>query len=461
EVKAVLTAHAKPDVYRRISYRAALVPKDSCPATQKYRPMSRRAEEVRLAAKGLQPGEWRLLVQTQGAPGYEEMTVPLRVLPPGNPHEVIIDEYNRLLVDGKPMFPCGFYGAPDNDELTKPIADAGYNTVLTYAQDPEVCRRWLDMCQRLGLWGIVHVPRPFVPNFDEDKLRAAVRKVKDHPALLAYYLFDEPSPSRPGERPEDLKRVYDVLVDEDPYHPVTICINVPANERVYLESYDVLMIDVYPVRHVRGRLTEIAERMDHAWSSTEGRKPVWFIPQTFGWDVVVGLEGPPTWLTPTPEEERAMQYLALTHGARGSVAYCYHVYTGYDAEAKKKGQWPWKLGGYLPTQQKALWSALAQLGAEYKALQAALTQPAVAQAQFGTIHVAWFTDGGPDAWLLAVNGERDHKDEQAVPALPPEISRTPARAEDAFTGRPVELKAGKLNLRLNPMETVAIRTRLR
>ena len=44
--------------------------------------------------------------------------------------------------------------------------------------------------------------------------------VKDRPALLGYYLFDEPYPGRPNQAPADLKRGYDILCDEDPFHPV-------------------------------------------------------------------------------------------------------------------------------------------------------------------------------------------------------------------------------------------------
>ena len=134
-----------------------------------------------------------------------------------------------------------------------------------------------------------------------------------------------------------------------------ICINVPEHERLYHDCYDVLMIDVYPIRPNRLPLATIADRMEHAWRSVKGKKPVWFIPQAFGYDVVEGLKGPPGYLTPTPKEEVAMHYLALTHGAKGILAYCYHVYTRYDPERKRHKKWPWILGGYLADKQPKLW----------------------------------------------------------------------------------------------------------
>ncbi len=458
---AELRAHATPEVYGNLKYSVAVVPADEEPKTRQWRTMTAAVEGLALGPADLGPGDWRLLVEVQGAPGVEALEVPLKVLPPGDPHEVTIDDANRLLVDGKPLFPCGFYGAPDDEDRTRPIADAGYNAVLTYNSNPEWCRKWLDLCQRLGLWGIVHLPRPFVDKFDEDKLREAIRVVKNHPALLAYYLIDEPSPSQANEKPGDLKRVYDVLCDEDPYHPVTICINVPANEALYLDCYDVVMIDVYPVTFSPRPLTDIADRMDHAWKSTAGRKPVWFIPQTFGYDVVEGLDRDPTWLTPTPAQERVMQYLSLAHGARGSIAYCYHVYTGYDAEAKKAGKWPWKLGGYLPEKQPALWGSLVDLGADYRALQQALVQPQWATTSLadGKLHVGWYYGAGGKAWLLVVNADEQQTVEADVSPLPDGAGRA-ARATDVLRARDLPVRDGKVHLSLPAMGTAAVELEL-
>lgn len=458
ELTGELVAHATAEVYGGFKYSVALVPSEGSPDAAKEQSMTRPSQRFSLSLQGLKPGEWRVLVRLKGVPGVEKLETPLRVLPPGKPHEVILDDFNRLLVDGKPLFPAGFYGAPDKEELTRPIAEAGYNTVLTYNTNPQWCRNWLDMCERLGLWGILHLPRPFVADFDEAKLREALRVVKDHPALLAYYIFDEPSPGVEHQRPEDLKRVYDVLKDEDPYHPVTICINVPTNEALYLDCYDVVMIDVYPVRLRPDPLTTIAHRMDHAWAATGGRKPVWFIPQTFGYDIVQGLEGDPRWVTPTPAQERVMQYLSLAHGARGSIAYCYHVYTAYDAEAKKAGKWPWKLGGYLPDQQKTLWSALVDLGREYKALQEALTQPRRATAAFeeDRVHVGWYYGASGKAWLLAVNADEEESVRAMIPALPEGVTGNIRGARDITSDKDIVVRGGQLTLDLPPLSTAAI-----
>jgi hypothetical protein len=325
--------------------------------------------------------------------------------------------------------------------------------VLTYMTDPAACRKWLDMCERLGLMGLVSVPRPFVDTFDEAKLREALAVVKDHPALLGWYLFDEPSPSEPNQRPADLKRVYDVIAAEDPYHPVAVCICEASHERMYLDCYDVLMIDVYPVTHNPAPLTSVADRMDHAWAAVAGRKPVWNIPQTFGWDVIAGIDRQ-AWVTPTPAQTRVMYYLAVTHNAKALVAYCYHVYTRYDAEAAKAGKWAYVLGGHLPDQQAKLWGELAKLGPELKALAPALAQPRqeTRVLQDGKVHVGWFYGAG-QAWVVATNADDKQTCNVDLP-LPAGLGK-PRQARDLALGGKVELARSRLRLSLPPQTAAA------
>ncbi|MBI2301603.1 MAG: hypothetical protein HYU66_22095 [Armatimonadetes bacterium] len=314
------------------------------------------------------PGRTRIQVSATGPLGELATETAFTVLPRGTPHEVYVDDQQRLRVDGKPFFARGFYGVPDEPAHFTHIAEAGYNTVLTYNRDPAWQKTWLDHAAEAGLMGVVSVP--FEPGkLDADKLRAGIGLVKGSPGLLGYYLIDEPSPARPGQSPQDLQAVYDAVVAEDPYHPVTICIDQPALEGLYTACSDILMIDPYVVLDRRRPLSHVADRMEHAWSAVAGRQAVINIPQTFGWDVIEGLDKPPSYLTPTPDEMRSLWYLALAGGARGMLAYCYHVYTRYDPAKKAAGGWPWTLGGYLPDKQPVLWGTLKQLGQETQALE--------------------------------------------------------------------------------------------
>jgi hypothetical protein len=185
---------------------------------------------------------------------------------------------------------------------------------------------------------------------------------------------------------------------------------------------------------------------------------VWNIPQTFGYDVVEGREKQSGWVTPTPAQERVMHYLALTHGARGSVAYCYHVYTRFDAEAQKAGKWPWFLGGYLPDKQTVLWGELVRLAKEQALLSEALLQPRQETRVYaeGQLHVGWFLDRGK-AWVVAVNADATQAHRQVVD-LPKGVA-PPKAVTDLGIGGSASLEDGRVVLEVPAMGTVAARLR--
>ena len=390
-------------------------------------------------------------VLLKGVPGREKFVATLKVIPPSPAsREVIIGDDNQTLVDGRPFFPAGFYGTRSGP-TADPIAKAGYTAAQTYDSNPQRCKEWLDDCQRLGLMGMVSVPRPFVDKFDEAKLRDAIRTVKNHPALLAYYLFDEPSPSKPNQTPADLQRVYDVVADEDPYHPIGVCICVPKLFGTYVNCYDMVMPDPYPLVKARRPLTWVSDWMDTARGAIDDRKPVWVVPQAFGWDIIKDIPDPERYRTPTPAQERAMTYLALTHGARAVMYYCYHVYTGYDAAKKKAGLHPYKLGGYLPDQQPTLWCALEKLGDEMKRFGPALLRSGAEEGVTGSVH--WRAipqDGKEDGWMIAVNADETSASTVTLPLKRVKLG-TKVFGEGTAT-----LVVDGVSITLPPMGTLAV-----
>lgn len=393
-----------------------------------------------------QPGDYELVARVEGTDLDQTARLPVKVVaasPEG--HEVIVDRFNRLVVDGKPFYPHGFYGVPDQPEHAKYLADAGFNMALTYGRGPEGQVKWLDTLQAAGLKGIVHVPWTPAPEVDLAKVREGIAMVKGHPALLGYYIIDEPSPSRTGQTPEEVRRVYQAVVAEDPYHPVTICINNPSNEAPYADCADVMMIDAYPLVANRKPLGNVFERMRHAVDAVRDESAVWNIPQTFGWDVIEGLDRPANYLTPQPDQMAALYYHALTAGARGMVGYCYHVYTKYDPEKKKAGAWPWTLGGYLPDQQPALWGALVKLAGEVSKLEPWLLAEATVSETIGQVNLLRCRRDGQTAILL----ENVSEDQPVVlDLLVPEWTATSARS--LWGDQQYPIKAGKLRVELPP-----------
>jgi hypothetical protein len=184
------------------------------------------------------------------------------------------------------------------------------------------------------------------PAPDYAAIEKTVRQYRLHPALLAWYLIDEPAET--GVSPEQTRAVYRQVRELDPYHPVYLVNNRPRTYAAHIDASDILAIDVYPVpqrpiARVRGYMQEAR------WSS-RGEKPVWLIAQAFG-----GVEQWPR--PPTAVELRNMVYQGLVQGARGILFY------RYCQEDERRIQPP------------ALWQEMQTLAAELNALAPVLLAP--------------------------------------------------------------------------------------
>jgi len=352
-------------------------------------------------------GAYELAVTVTGPDVHQEFTEAFRVAgaPPAGVHEFTVNADNALLMDGRPFFARGFMGG--GPEVYGPVVEAGYNVGHSFGGTVESQLKWLDGLQQLGMFGITGVPVPYIQKQDLEGLREAVRKLRGHPALLGYYFPDEPAPTKEGMAPKDWQPFYDLMVQEDPYHPVMTTMYNPEFADDYAGVLDILLFDPYPITHERRPLTMVSDFITRARELTHDRKAIWFVPQAFGWDVIEGLDKAPTWTTPTPAQERCMTYLGLATGAQGLVYYCYHVYTQYDKAKKDAGGWPWVLGGYLPEKQPALWGALAQIGEELRTLAPALSRPAHMWQEGGVFLREISPVGREPGYLIGVNPSED------------------------------------------------------
>ena len=148
---------------------------------------------------------------------------------------------------------------------------------------------------------------------------------RDHPALLAWYISDEPTGNKTA--PEDILNTYRLIKSLDPYHPVSIVFMNPRRAAEYSDVMDLVMADPYPVpnRSVE-EVGRVAADLSRAYSF---QKPVWIVPQAFG--------GNEWWQRePTRQEIRVMTYLALISGATGIQYFIRH---GRNAFPKSTAAW--------------------------------------------------------------------------------------------------------------------------
>jgi len=245
---------------------------------------------------------------------------------------VAFDANGFLTVDGKPYFPVGMYTlqdgkGSDHDSVLREASEAGFNTTVFYAYTIETVTPLLDAAGRNGIKAFVYPTGPFSVVGADATLANAAKDVaarKNHPALLGWYLVDEPEgigKAAVGKTRE----LYQIVKETDPNHPCSLVIMSPGAAAKYRACTDIMWIDPYPIPH--SPVTYVTSCVAGAVKAVEKDKPVWAIPQAFDWNVwntgkVNGVH------RPTNEEERCMTYLALVHGAKG-IIYWAHTASKY------------------------------------------------------------------------------------------------------------------------------------
>jgi hypothetical protein len=254
-----------------------------------------------------------------------------------------IDQHGRLLHNGKPFLPIGFYGGSSLEHLRE-VGNSPFNTMLCYSMtgwSEQQLQTYLDTAGQLGVHVIFDAkdlyPASAGTPEEWDQAMAEARRLiarwRGHPALIAWYLNDERGP----EVIPQLKRSYQTFRDNDPDHPCLIVHNRPSIYYMYAHTCDLLAPDPYPVPNTP--VTAVSDWTQAAVEAMDGEGAAWSVPQAFGWYQMMGPEDPSlgmgrdriptanelkTGRAPNYEEERCMTWLALVHGAKGIVYWVYY-----------------------------------------------------------------------------------------------------------------------------------------
>ena len=261
---------------------------------------------------------------------------PVTRLPP-RANAVQVDRLGGgLRVDGLPWFPFGFYCYwPVQPTLAAEEAVRGFNLISPYQpNDPGSLGQrlaYLDRAAAVGMkvhyqlldvtggGGVYSGAGPEIP-YDrrEQWLRTEIEAVRGHPALLAWYIADEPGLR--GVDPGQMQRLYESVRELDPYHPVTmVFLNAGAAQR-FAAAVDVAMVDPYPIPNAPP--ASIGPAVAAARRGPGARMPVWLVGQAFG--------GGEHWTRePTARELRLMTWLAIVEGATGVQYFIRHGLSGF------------------------------------------------------------------------------------------------------------------------------------
>ena len=163
----------------------------------------------------------------------------------------------------------------------------------------------------------------------EEKNARLIEEIKtfmNHPALLAWYISDEPNGYKIP--PESLEEIYNTVRDTDPWHPVSMVFMAPfLSSRIYANALDIVMADPYPVPNSPIAITgDVAGQLK---TEFEGKRSVWMVLQAFGGGEWWGRE-------PTVQELRSMTWQSVIGGATGIQ---YFVRQGLNYFPKSVAAW--------------------------------------------------------------------------------------------------------------------------
>jgi len=283
-------------------------------------------------ASALPPGEYFVVGRWHSAVGKEFRAESKVVVAAPAPREVVVGPDRQLYINGKLFWPIVFFQYPGSEQQRKAfwseMAAAGVNTLLLeHVNDANIEN--LNLANECGLKLMISMGSIGRPGTENETLYAAKLDALlkpdfvNHPALLGYFLYDEPSWG--GAPLTPLVRSYEMLRKRDLFHPIWI--NAAprgdiAEHQAYSRACDIYGVDIYPVPAPdphgdlpNKTLSVVGDYAAKMTTAVGGQKPNWMILQAFAWGVLNNR--PPVY--PTRKELRFMACDALLNGGTAIV----------------------------------------------------------------------------------------------------------------------------------------------
>lgn len=277
-------------------------------------------------------------------------------------------------------FPLCFYGISGPVELPL-IKEAGFNCFQTYSNDPE---RLASLAAEAGKLDLKMVASP------ERVIDSSYAIAAKSWPMLGWYLVDEPEVHKMPLT--ELEALDKKVKDWSPGQNTVFVMGEGVAAFTYGGAADILMVDWYPVPHLR--LESVGEQvaMVKAGAAIKDpvrkNKPVWAVLQAFDWINYPQRRKPRVGGFPTFDQVRYMTWLAVARGAGGVF---YFTYTGSD-------------GIPLPVRPER-WGIYQRIAAEINAMRPALEKgrPGVLPAGLDAQLAARAIKQGGKAYLIVLN----------------------------------------------------------
>ncbi len=166
------------------------------------------------------------------------------------PRPSMIDSTGNFYVDGELFVPVIGYWVYNQSDFYTQAKAMGINVIETtwnMMHDPEGVIAELNRLQANGFMGIVSLYYEEETGWNEkyrEDTKNLISRIKDHPAVFAYCLMDEPIAKNIDL--EELSEAYEYIRSVDAVHPVYAC-DMQSNYAEGLSKYhDVVCFDCYP-----------------------------------------------------------------------------------------------------------------------------------------------------------------------------------------------------------------------
>jgi hypothetical protein len=293
--------------------------------------------------------------------------------------------------------------------------------------DIESALAYLDAAQSHGLSVFLGLYRKELMAGNDEFVAERVGTLMGHPALYAWYLYDEPDLSHQYVRPARLAEFYRLIKQLDPFHPVIV--TCAANRAVpeFRDSCDVYWTQVYgstgfvasriPTNRADLKPETAQAAILHCYDRAQSEA------------AKAGGAFAPSAFQPDPVTMRANAFMALTKGSSGLL-------------------WWWWGGGTAFKTVKdapAAWAGLRTTIADIRSLRPLLTASGAAVTQVVTpregveVHV-WEKHVDDRVLVIAVN-----RDKMACEAsIPLGLVSPEGTGRDRFVERSVRVRRGIL-----------------
>jgi hypothetical protein len=361
-------------------------------------------------------------------------------------NKVTFREDRVMLIDGKPFYPIGTYRDPSDrtDDFTG-IRQAGFNITHSYDFEHDgatiaKARAYLDAAQAAGVKVFMGIPRERFFARDWNAVQQWVAALMDHPALLVWYLMDEPELGQWKLTPSLLRQLKDTVKAVDPFHPTAVVYCKPHDGQYWAaaDPEDIAWHDPYPIGGSE-KLTMVEEDARIQRSAIGDKKPMWTVVQ--GHDVsywkdpkgTIKKKGMPT--RPTRDETRFFVFQALAAGTDGLIWYW----------APKN---LWSMVNDSPT----VWSGIVETAHLVKRLEPWLLAPK--QAADSALKVTepfriWTREVDGKRLLALVNtGKKSEAIDLDLSAFKPKV------VTNFETGAAITLNSGRLKTEFAPMQVL-------